>query len=151
MNTSGDFDRDGIGAATRLVDLAGLACDEGRPGNALVYLRRALAVCRAAGDRIGELRTLDSLAELAMCDLDESPAVYYEQQLPIYRELGDGAGEATSLEVLGHAAHCDGRYEEAVTYLRAALAMYRASGDAVLEASVLEDLSQFRPGRGPSD
>lgn len=91
---------------------------------------RALALCRAAGDRWGEALALHFLGEVEHHTIHYAAArPLFEQSLAISRAIGDRWGEGVTLNMLGEVAYTMGHYDEAARLHREALALSEEVGD----------------------
>ena len=88
--------------------------------------QQALALCRDAGDRLGQAETLNCLGELSSRTADGRQARdHHAQALAIARDLGTPPEEARALEGIGHSHLHDGHASEATACLQQALAIYQ--------------------------
>jgi len=139
---------DGRAEAWMLNNL-GMAYGVQRMDEAVTCFEEALALCRRIGDRQGEARAANNVAN-ALVDLGRfAEAVEAaERSLAIQRNTGNEYGEGLALGALGHACCELGRFEEAVEYVLLALAIFRGLGDPMVEAHSLSDLGQAYLGLG---
>ncbi|HET8684385.1 MAG TPA: BTAD domain-containing putative transcriptional regulator [Micromonosporaceae bacterium] len=124
--------------AVGLIGLALVCREQGRPGEALSHLQRAMEIRQADGDRKGLASCLSHLGltyfqagdpQTALACLEESIARHRELGLT----LGEGIACNDAADVL---CHLD-RYKEAGDYLSTALAIRRATNDRIGEAITL--------------
>jgi Tfp pilus assembly protein PilF len=109
--------------------------------------RRALELCRDAGDRLGQAETLNCLGELASRTADGRQARgHHAQALALARQLGTPPEQARALEGIGHSHLRDGHASEATASLEQALAIYQRIGSPAARR-VQETLTQLRQGK----
>jgi CHAT domain-containing protein len=95
---------------------------------------------RAAGERKGEVTTLNNIASVYSQLGDQQTAFdYLHQALPIWRELGDRRGEAQTLNNIAHVHSVLGDYESAIDFEKQALALARAGHDRLAEGNILNN------------
>jgi class 3 adenylate cyclase/tetratricopeptide (TPR) repeat protein len=96
-----------------------------------LYLERALAIQRKAGNRAAEGGTLLNLgALLNQADRTVDSIASYEAARRIFRELGDRKSEAMAVHNLGQGLHDAGRHAEAIAHLRQALSLRESVQDS---------------------
>lgn len=125
----GDTAREAV-ALRRLGDVAAIRGDYSQAGH---YYQIALARFRQsgpAGDRQGEVRTLNNLG-IVYWGMGDYGAAYkcFSQALAIWRDLNDPQGQGVTLGNLGQIAGELGHYEQARDYYLQALALLQAVGD----------------------
>lgn len=108
------------------------------PEQAGALLEEALALGRAAGDKLGILRTLNTLGEIAWVEGDyERATPLYEESLALCRESGDRLGAIHVSYNLGSVALARGDAAGAAPYFRASLRLCRELGDQGLAGKCL--------------
>jgi predicted ATPase/class 3 adenylate cyclase len=123
--------------------------DARRPAEAAPRLEQALAIYRARGDEVGIARTLNSLGVVARSigDVERAESLFSES-IERKEKLGDRAGIAVSVSNLGVASTDRGRLEDAVEYMRRALAIdEEVASDSVAVAIVNLGNALIRAGR----
>jgi CHAT domain-containing protein len=105
---------------------------------AAARFREALPLFRAAGDRLGEARTLIDLG-FAVHSLGDFEQTLDQCQAArrIYRELGDREGEAYTLNLVAVAYSRVGDRARELDYYQQSLALYRAAGKEGRQAFML--------------
>ena len=114
----------------------------GRAERARADAAEALALARAANDRLCESRVL---GEIGNQDRDagrhDDARAHLGSGLVIARELGDRHHEGRMLGYLGIVNAEQGRFDEARTLLESSLAILRACGDRKMEGVVASNLA----------
>ncbi|MBI2569332.1 MAG: tetratricopeptide repeat protein [Candidatus Schekmanbacteria bacterium] len=139
-----------VGEALRQV--AVLYFETGRMEPAMQMCERALAIHRAAGDRIPEASALNNLAAIHRSQGRIELAVkLYEEALAILERAGAAreasmtiTNRANCMELVGNVAAAEAEY-------RRALAVFRRMGDLPNEGWVLGNLAQARASSGAHD
>jgi DNA-binding SARP family transcriptional activator len=135
--------------AAALTRLATAGAIQGRLGEAVGHLERALVLYRGAGDQAGEARALDGLGFIGYCQgAYRRAARYYRQSLALCRQAGDRAGEARVRRHLGLADLRQGRHQQAARQFWRSLALFRAVGVRAGEANLLCCLGELELRRG---
>lgn len=94
---------------------------------AVNYLNRALALARAAGNRVEEAHALNLLGLIHLQARQlESAAGHFEQAITIFREVGGDRWAASALSNVAGAHLEAGHFQEADTAIQAALSAHRA-------------------------
>jgi CHAT domain-containing protein len=119
---------------------------------ALEDLEQVLAAWRAAGDRLGEARTLNDRGDLqARLGDNEGALASLPQALEIARALGDRREQARALNLLGLVQRRMGVDRARVLELySASLRLWREVGDRVGEQDVLYNLGVLNADMGDS-
>ncbi|MGH3682651.1 MAG: tetratricopeptide repeat protein, partial [Natronosporangium sp.] len=145
----------GLAAAQRLADpvaesllrsLLGVACTNVRlHQEAVTHLAVALDLMRAAGDRLGQAKTLNNLAatNVRLGHYDAALDAF-DQALQLHTADRQQPGIALALNNLGHTHTLKGQPELAQPYLAQALTLARQIADPGLEALTLHSLGQAR-------
>jgi predicted ATPase/class 3 adenylate cyclase len=145
-----------LGEPTAIAEAAyNLACISiyGRPPFRSVdvaagLLDEALALFRAADDRLGIAKVLwASGGNLVDTRTAESIAPFRES-LDLYRELGDRFGEAWALHMLGLAEAVTGDTDEGERHMRASLDIFLGADDRSAVSILLNDLAVVAVNRG---
>ncbi len=119
------------------------------PEQAGALLEEALALGRAAGDKLGLLRTLNTLGEMAWTGGDYDRAVtLYEESLALCREIGDRLGSTHVLYNLGSVALARDDAAGAAPYFRASLQVCRELDDRGLAGKCLLALASVAGATG---
>jgi tetratricopeptide (TPR) repeat protein len=120
--------------------VAGLHASMGETNRAIELHSRALALAQKAGNVPLEAVTHGNLGRVHF-DMKNWPAarLEFEQALRLFKECGDKRGQALTLLGLGKLDVATGH-----EYLRSAAAMFRQTGDAAGEKSVLDLLPSER-------
>jgi DNA-binding SARP family transcriptional activator len=105
------------------------------------HLQRALDLYGQLGDRLGQARTHESLAEvLGQAGRHAEALDHARQALDGYREAGDEVGQAGALNAIGwHHAQL-GSYQQAVWHCEQALALHQEIGGSLYEAHTWDSL-----------
>ena len=124
--------------ARALFWLGVLLDDARRPVEAATRLEAALAIYREIGDEVGIARTLNSLGVVARSigEVDRAERLLAES-IERKEKLGDRPGIAVSLSNLGVLSTDRGRFEDAVDYMRRALAIDEDVGTDSLTVAVI--------------
>ena len=111
--------------------------DARRPDEASATLEAALAIYREIDDQAGVARTLNSLGVVARSigDVERAERLVMES-IERKRSLNDRAGLATSFSNLGVLATDQGRLDDAVDYMRQALAIDEELGTGALPIAI---------------
>lgn len=145
----------GLAAAQQLADpvaesllrsLLGVACTSVQlHQEALTHLAGALALMRAAGDRLGQAKTLNNLA-VTNVRLGRYDAALeaFDRTLALHTADRQRPGIALALNNLGHTHTLKGQPELGQPYLARALTLARQLADPVLEALTRHSLGQAR-------
>ena len=111
-------------------------------------LDEALAIFRAAEDRLGIAKVLWATGgNLIDAQTVESIAPFRES-LDIYRELGDRFGEAWALHMLGLAEALVGSTDEGERHMRASLDIFLGADDRSAVSILLNDFAVVAVNRG---
>lgn len=129
--------------------LARISHLKGDPRQALKHYRSSLPLERQAGDRYGQAEVFDQLG-LVQIDLDDFTTAldYFEAARDIYTELAQRPAEA---RVIGHYAMALfwlGRFEEAESSARDALALAERCGSLLAQAGAKLTLAAALNARG---
>jgi DNA-binding SARP family transcriptional activator/Tfp pilus assembly protein PilF len=131
--------------AGALSDLGAVQHLTGDLAGALGTFSRALEICRAAGDSLGEAGALAELGRVRGPAGDLPGALEaFSRALEIYRAAGDRRGEADMLSDLGITRRVTGDLSGAGDALARALEICRAAGDRHGEADALTELGRVR-------
>jgi hypothetical protein len=116
--------------------------NNGRPDSALVYLRRAIALSRAAQLRGFQMAGLFNSVGAIFSSLNQpdSALAYLQPALHLMRAAGYRAGESLVLSDIGSTFLRLGRADSAMTYERLALPLARATGYREVEANALFEM-----------
>ncbi len=113
------------------------------------YLTEALALARAAGDRLGESVALNILGQIDSLEGNYAQArELCRESLAIKREIGDEWGMTFSLTYLGRVARQLGDHAEAQALFEESLALSRAFGDRRGAAFALMNLGDSAQAAG---
>ena len=111
--------------------------------------REALALCREAGDRVGEGHALNNLGNVALALSDlEAAESWYAQSLEVKRVLGYPPGIAATLSNVGVTAMRRGRLAEAAAHFEESLTLYRQMDAPEGIVTQLRNLGQIALERG---
>jgi non-specific serine/threonine protein kinase len=142
----------GAAPAVRAAALTGagtLAWYWGDYAAAGVHHAAALALWRAAGDRLGAAVALLGLGHAARAQGDLAAAgAHYTEALASARAAGDDLGAATARRLLGYVADLRGDGGAARAHYEASLAPLRAVGDRLGVAASLAGLGEAARARG---
>jgi tetratricopeptide (TPR) repeat protein len=118
----------------------------------LESLQRALAVCREAGDRLGEGTTLNNIGQIYCSRGDYDTALeYMKESLNISCAIGQKMGESITLNNIGQIYYARGEYDTALKYLEGSLKISREIDDRLGEGVTLNNISQIYRKRGEHD
>lgn len=116
--------------AQAFANIAPILVSQGLIDQGRVYLERALAIQRKAGNRPAEGGTLLNLgALLNQADKTAESIESYEAARRIFAEVGDRKSEAIALHNLGQGLADAGRHADAIGHLRQALALRESVKD----------------------
>lgn len=152
----------GLEAARRIGDVRGAAqlnndrgvvCAlDGRPDEAMPYLHDAINGWRLAGDRVGELKSINCLAVAhnAAGRLADAAEVT-RRALELAREVGDDTSEAVITANLGYVYRRLGRMDEAMATCEDALVVSRKTSQVRAEVAALGTIGDVLRSRGRLD
>ncbi len=133
-----------------LSDLAAIAYQQRRFGDALALLEPALEMSRTINDRLIECRcqTILGLVHGDQHRMSEA-IVCHERALLLSRQIDSRYWETRVLASLAYGYRSEKRYEQAIDCLRQSLALAREDGDLHAQGLVLHCLAQvhWRQGR----
>ncbi|MCX5829777.1 MAG: tetratricopeptide repeat protein [Deltaproteobacteria bacterium] len=122
---------------------------DGRLGDALASLERALQLCRESGNKGDEGATLNNISQVYHAQGNyETALTYLKQSLTIVQQIGNKAGEGATLNNISQVYHAQGNYETALAYLTQSLTIVRQSGDKWGEGRTLNNISQVYHAQG---
>ncbi len=111
--------------------------------------QQALALLQAAGDSVGEAKTLAYLANIHRFEERWDVAVeVYQQALAISRRIGDLYDEGEIVRHLGEIYQHQGHYDQAKQALQRSLTIWRAFDDRHNEALILDLLGAILRDEG---
>nr|WP_246612759.1 tetratricopeptide repeat protein [Actinoplanes bogorensis] len=137
------------GQAHAVLNLANIEFYRRGPAASRVHYEKALALYRAAGDRIGEARALDNLGygEGTLGNFDEA-LDFLTRGLAVHVELADSHGIAKGLANLANIEARCGRLDEAEEHCRESLGLCLRLGNRSVEADALDALGLVCTRRG---
>ncbi len=116
----------------------------GENQKALDYFNQALPLRRAAGDRVGEGKTLGNVGSVYRTLGENQKALdYYNQALPLWRAAGDRGGEGQTLNNIGWIYESLGANQKALDYFNQALVLLRALGERTGESATLNGIGML--------
>jgi DNA-binding SARP family transcriptional activator/Tfp pilus assembly protein PilF len=131
------------------IDLAIYLSPHGRPADAAVACRHALAAARATGDRSGEA---EALMRLGLADWWRgrypSADEHITRALALFRSAHDEFGETLALANLGLVEEHQGRLAQAAEHFRRAIVLLENAGDKRRMAVVLSNLGALLRQQG---
>jgi CHAT domain-containing protein/Tfp pilus assembly protein PilF len=143
LRVSTDLDMNRI-AAHQLSSQAGLLQAQGKAESlreSLEIYQKALPLYRAAGDRVGEARTLNNLGLLSnYLGENEKALDYFSQGLLLTRAIKNHFSEGVSLNNIGRVYYELGQKQKALESFTQALSLFRTMGSVSGEASTLSNL-----------
>jgi tetratricopeptide (TPR) repeat protein len=112
---------------------------------------RCLDICRAAGDRIGAGRILNTIGLIEVQGGHiERARRFLAEALEIYRQLGDMFRQGTALNNLGLAAHQAGEFKDAERYFQESQFISQKVGEPYGVALTLYNRGRVAHARGDS-
>jgi tetratricopeptide (TPR) repeat protein len=125
--------------------MAALLRHDGPWTEAITRHAAAVAAARQLGDRLGQARALNYLADVWRISGDYPGATRaIEEALAISRDLSDRLGQVIALNEMGRARRMAGDYPEAAQDLEEALGLARTFGYRLSEAFALSSLGFVR-------
>jgi tetratricopeptide (TPR) repeat protein/transcriptional regulator with XRE-family HTH domain/DNA-binding SARP family transcriptional activator len=135
---------DPVSQADTDLSLADALSHLGQPEQALARTQRSLTTYQAAGHDIGQAWTLHSLGwqhlmlgnyEQALATSTQALALIPDEDDPVWRTL-----QGATLDSIGYAHHHLGHHRDAITSYQQALRACHSSGEAGLQAAILDHL-----------
>ena len=121
--------QDRHGEAECLHEMAVMAMEQGRPGDALQQLRNALSIYRECGDRENEAACTVAIGSACWrADDNQEAERAFTRGLEIAREIGDRRQEAQALNGLGLVNIVKGDHEKTRQFWEQSAAIYRSLG-----------------------
>jgi tetratricopeptide (TPR) repeat protein len=116
---------------------------------AFQYWKLSLGISREIGDKSGEGRSLNNIAQVfdALGDY-EAELTHLQQSLIIRKQIGDKSGESTTLNNLALLFHNLGDYEVALSYFQQSLSIKQLIGDKNGESRTLNHIAQIYKEQG---
>jgi DNA-binding SARP family transcriptional activator/Tfp pilus assembly protein PilF len=131
--------------------MSDLAGRRGRPTDALEHAKRALDLCRTAGDDLaGDALNHIGWHYAQLGDYHQA-LIHCQKALALQEGLGYVAGQADTWDSLGYAHHGLAQYDQAVLCYQHAVELYRSLGDRYNEADTLTSLGMTFNAAGNDD
>jgi len=116
-----------VGISQCLGTIARVLVTQRRPAEARPFFERALRIRENLGDRRGVAEAVSSLADIALSlDQHERALELAFRGRDIYTSIGEFLGAANALRTMGLAQSALRRYDDALAYLREAVATYES-------------------------
>jgi hypothetical protein len=117
--------------------------------DALIHAEEALALSRAADDRLWQARALNRVGWYhALLGRPDQALTECQEALAEIHDLGDRSGEARTLDSVAYAYHLLGDHEQAIAYFVQSLALRHELSDRHGEATVLTHLGDTYKAAG---
>lgn len=146
------FDREDYrtGISQCLGTIARVLITQRRPAEARPYFERALRIREDLGDRRGVAEAVARLADIALAlEQPERALELAFRARDIYGACGEFLGAASALKTMGLAQHALARYDDALSFLREAVATYESlsarDGELCL---ILQSLAECQTAMG---